>query len=67
MDDADLADIELQRSTARAIANNKNKLKDSGIKHCIDCDITIPLKRKVASPSCTRCIDCQNYEDMKNV
>ena len=65
MDDADLADIELQRSTARAIANNKNKLKDSGISNCIDCDVDLGA-RKVAMPSAVRCIDCQEIEDIKN-
>jgi phage/conjugal plasmid C-4 type zinc finger TraR family protein len=61
MDDIDLASKLIEKTIQKAIDDNKNKLKDSGIKHCIDCDIKIPLKRKVAVPSCKRCIDCENF------
>jgi phage/conjugal plasmid C-4 type zinc finger TraR family protein len=30
---------------------------------CIDCDIEIPEKRRLAVPDCTRCVSCQgDYE-----
>ena len=67
MDDLDLAQIEIDREHKRAIKENENKLKESGVNDCISCDCVIPLARKQAVPSAVRCIDCENLEGSKYV
>jgi len=65
MDDADKADIEIEREKERKLAEIKKLQEDSGIIFCLDCEIEIPKARKEAVPSAKRCIDCQSLKDLE--
>ncbi len=44
----------------------KQKLKQQGRLHCIDCDEVIPSARRKVYPAATRCVVCQeSYERRK--
>ncbi|WGM03984.1 TraR/DksA family transcriptional regulator [Arsenophonus nasoniae] len=33
--------------------------------HCEDCEKAIPQARRIASPDCIRCVDCQSFFESK--
>jgi RNA polymerase-binding transcription factor DksA len=63
MDEADVAQRELDHQLAMALANRKQareaKLAKPITIKCIDCDEPIPFERQVAAPGCQRCISCK--------
>jgi len=64
-DDIDLANIEIERETKRALSKIKQLQRESGIIYCLDCDEEIGEARKKAVPSAVRCIDCQSLKDLE--
>lgn len=61
VDEADLADIQVQDHIDFALRNRKTpkpEFNHSGEKVCIDCDIVIP-KARAAIDIVVRCIKCQ--------
>ena len=46
-----------------AIAQVQRSMQGSGRDYCADCGVKIALQRRLAMPSCLRCIVCQSaYE-----
>lgn len=67
MDLIDEADKLIEELTALAVSKAKKALSSSGTVRCEDCGCTIPIKRRKAIPSCTRCIDCQiDYDEVNH-
>lgn len=32
--------------------------------YCVDCGASIPKRRRLAVPDCTRCVGCQAYQEI---
>ena len=45
------------------VLNARIALSGVGCDECEDCDCPIPIARKQAIPSATRCIDCQEQHE----
>jgi phage/conjugal plasmid C-4 type zinc finger TraR family protein len=64
MDDADRAELEIERELARALAARQARAAtpepapQTGPRPCIDCGEPIPAARLRALPHALRCIDC---------
>lgn len=59
---ADAADFASEREEmirAAAMAARPAPGKAPALWYCEDCLIAIPEARRIAVPSCTRCVDCQ--------
>jgi len=63
MDDIDKANELAEKHRESAILKSVKSLKPNGIVYCIDCEAKIPEARKLAIPSCKRCIECQELHD----
>lgn len=61
VDAVDLASLleEQQREAAIADVAAQAPGRAPALWYCEDCLIAIPEARRIAAPSCTRCIDCQ--------
>lgn len=49
----------------RRVAGIRDGLTHSGRHSCLDCGATIPSARRLAMPSATRCIPCQEAHEGK--
>ncbi|MBP2301293.1 TraR/DksA C4-type zinc finger protein [Azospirillum picis] len=49
--------------TAAAVSVVRGRLTQVGSAACVDCDTAIPPARRVALPSATRCVDCQDRHE----
>tara|TARA_R110002072_G_scaffold302699_1_gene487431 strand:+ start:13924 stop:14127 length:204 start_codon:yes stop_codon:yes gene_type:complete len=60
VDEADQAQIIIEKEKDRMIANTRRKLSASNATGCcVDCDVEISPERLKAVPGCDRCIKCQ--------
>ncbi len=63
MDNIDQAQVLEQLSRDAAIKNARRTQATKGTVECIGCDSKIPVARRRAHPTATRCIGCQaEYE-----
>lgn len=60
MDDADRAQVQMEREEARREAQRfrQQALAPTGTEACCDCGEIIPRARRLAVPNTTRCTDC---------
>ncbi len=66
MDSADRAQQLEQQQLAQSLSAIP-KSEGEGEKYCLGCDEEIPSRRKRARPDASRCIECQQIEDRKNL
>lgn len=66
MDAVDKAQQLEQAQRDKALASAKSAPKTKGRLTCEDCGIEIPLARRLANPSATRCIECQQRFEREN-
>lgn len=61
-DEADLAEERMRGETEMRVKALRGRLgrPDEGRATCIDCGLEIPQARRLALPSCQRCVDCQD-------
>ncbi|OQY20093.1 MAG: hypothetical protein B6I36_02290 [Desulfobacteraceae bacterium 4572_35.1] len=64
-DDGDRAQRINEQLQADALATHRRKQLTAGDSRleCIDCEEPIPQARRIASPGCKRCIDCQTLHE----
>lgn len=68
MDAADFAQEREERHRAEALAKVAIKPgQDVSNWFCVDCLLSIPHKRREASPGCTRCVECQEIAERKGL
>ena len=66
MDDADRAQIEIERAEAAALARRLTPPPARlSFERCIDCDATIPQDRRDAIPGVRRCVDCEELHELR--
>lgn len=58
-DYADQAQDVIEYTENARIQTIRNRLRRTGSKHCEDCDVLIPLKRRRLLPCAVTCVDCQ--------
>lgn len=59
-DDIDQAQIQIEQTTAAAIASIVSRVRSGpGSTLCQECGEPIPARRRDLLPSATRCVDCQ--------
>lgn len=67
-DIADFANDLVQERIDQALAA-RNAAKSSSVVHsflfCEGCDDPIPEARRVASPGCTQCVQCQSVDEQQ--
>ena len=62
-DDVDFAnDLVLERID-RALAVRRAQPVFASFEFCVDCDLSIPLARRLAVTNCTRCAACQQLNE----
>lgn len=49
-----------------AIAAHRINRNAVSAKHCKECDVPIPEKRRAAVPGCQTCADCQSLIEIKH-
>lgn len=60
VDNADIASLLEEEARQAALAAFRPAPgRPPALWYCEDCLIAIPEARRIASPSCTRCVDCQ--------
>ncbi|MGO2203915.1 TraR/DksA C4-type zinc finger protein [Pseudomonas helleri] len=62
-DEADFANDLVQERIDLALAARKAKPVFASYEFCADCDTSIPLARRLAVTSCTRCASCQQLNE----
>ena len=62
-DIADFANDLVQERIDQALAARKALPVFESFEFCVDCDSTIPLSRRLAVTSCTRCAACQQLNE----
>ena len=62
-DIADFANDLVQERIDQALAARKALPVFASFEFCVDCDSTIPLARRMAVTSCTRCAACQQLNE----
>lgn len=62
-DDVDFANDLVQERIDRALAARKAQPVFESYEFCEDCDTSIPLARRLAVTSCTRCAVCQQLNE----
>ena len=62
-DIADFANDLVQERIDQALAARKALRVFESFEFCVDCDSTIPLARRLAVTSCTRCAACQQLNE----
>ncbi|MQU55810.1 TraR/DksA family transcriptional regulator [Pseudomonas sp. FSL R10-1339] len=62
-DDVDFANDLVQERIDRALAARKAQPVFESYEFCEDCDTAIPLARRLAVISCTRCAGCQQLNE----
>ena len=62
-DIADFANDLVQERIDQALATRKALPVFESYEFCVDCDSTIPLARRLAVTSCTRCAACQELNE----
>jgi RNA polymerase-binding transcription factor DksA len=60
MDDADRAQMEMERAEARYQAIRDARPVQESRTECVDCGQEIHAKRRLAARGCTRCAECQD-------
>ncbi|WP_068087425.1 MULTISPECIES: TraR/DksA C4-type zinc finger protein [Polycladidibacter] len=50
----------VEAEAREAITSIQQQLDARGCERCVDCEAVIPKRRRAASPSAIRCIDCQS-------
>jgi phage/conjugal plasmid C-4 type zinc finger TraR family protein len=67
-DIADFANDLVQERLDQALAA-RNAAKSSVVIHsvlfCEECDDPIPEGRRIASPGCTQCVQCQSIDELR--
>ncbi len=62
-DDVDFANDLVQERLDLALAARKARPVFASYEFCVDCDSSIPLARRLAVTSCTRCAACQQLNE----
>lgn len=62
-DDVDSANDLVQERLDLALAARKARPVFASYEFCVDCDSSIPLARRLAVTSCTRCAACQQLNE----
>ncbi|MCH4873038.1 MULTISPECIES: TraR/DksA family transcriptional regulator [Pseudomonas] len=62
-DIADFANDLVQERIDQALAARKALPVFESFEFCVDCDSTIPMARRLAVTSCTRCAACQQLNE----
>lgn len=62
-DIADFANDLVQERIDQALAARKALRVFESFEFCVDCDSAIPLARRLAVTSCTRCAACQQLNE----
>ncbi|WP_353231591.1 TraR/DksA C4-type zinc finger protein [Pseudomonas helleri] len=62
-DDVDFANDLVQERLDLALAARKARPVFASYEFCVDCDSTIPMARRLAVTSCTRCAACQQLNE----
>lgn len=70
MDQADIADEVITAYLERAIAAARGIREEarqlSSFVNCIECGEQIPEQRRIAIPTCIRCVSCEEIHEMRN-
>jgi phage/conjugal plasmid C-4 type zinc finger TraR family protein len=53
------AEALVEQERDAAMADARAELEKAGTVECVECEQSIPERRRLAYPSATRCIDCQ--------
>lgn len=61
-DRAQEADAEFRRQALER-QRKAGAMRGESLKECIDCGEEIPATRRLASPGCLRCLDCQQVHE----
>lgn len=64
-DVADIANDIAQTNLDHLIANQLAEQKKQGTEFCVDCGIEIPAERREKAPWATRCVSCQEIEEVR--
>ncbi|MFJ2331842.1 TraR/DksA C4-type zinc finger protein [Pseudomonas helleri] len=62
-DDVDFANDLVQERLDLALAARKARPVFASYEFCVDCDSSIPMARRLAVTSCTRCAACQQLNE----
>lgn len=66
MDDADRAQIEIERAEAAALARRMTPAPARlSFERCIECDNKIPQVRRDAIPGVRRCVECEELHELR--
>ena len=70
MDQADIADevitAYLERAIAAARGIREEASRHPSLLNCIECGEQIPEQRKIAIPTCKRCVSCEEVHELRN-
>lgn len=63
--DREMGEQRVEQERAAQVEALRNTLTRAGKTHCIDCEEMIEASRRIAMPSATRCITCQQKKERK--
>lgn len=63
--DADIADVLIEHSTARNVSAIQRLTAGSGQDYCEDCGDDLSIERRKAAPWAIRCVPCASIREQK--